>query len=407
MTKITVHEHTLKNGLKLIGEVNPDAKSVAFGFFVKTGARDETQKESGVSHFLEHMMFKGTATRSTLDITYQLGNMAAKSNAYTSEESTVYYAAVLPEYFADLKELLSDMLRPSLDPKEFDVEKKVILEEIALYKDRPHYYLFEHMLSDYFRDHPAGHSVLGSTDSIAAVTRDEMKAYFDRRYSPSNIVAVATGNFDWTKFVSDMEKYCGGWIGTAPERKLKPFTYKKVEKEYRKKDLNQVHLALVAPGPSTAEEERFPLGVLSVIIGDHTGSKLYWEVIDPGLAESADIDHDERDDTGSVMIYASTEPEKLDIVREKIHKILSEPLSFSDDELERAKTKLLTRIVLSGESTMGRMRSLGHEWLARKRIHNLNEEAEKVKKVTRADIEKAIAKYPWKEWSEFKLLPAA
>jgi predicted Zn-dependent peptidase len=406
MSKIKIHEASLPNGLKIIGEVNPDGKSVALGFFVKTGARDESQKEAGISHFLEHMMFKGTATRSTLDITYQLGNMAAKSNAYTSEENTVYYAAVLPEYFGSLKELLSDMLRPSLDPKEFDVEKKVILEEIALYKDRPHFYLFEHMLTDYFQDHPAGNSVLGSTDSISAVSRDEMKAYFDRRYVPENMVVVATGNFNWDEFKGDIEKYCGEWSSKAAPRTLKDFSYKPVKKEYRKKDLNQAHVALMVPGPGAKDEARFPLGVLSVIVGDNVGSKLYWEIIDPGLAESADMDHDERDDTGTVMVYASTEPDKLDLVREKIGKILDNPLDFSDAELDRAKTKLLTHVVLSGESTMGRMRSLGHEWLARKRIHNLTEEADRIRKVNRADIEAALRQYPWKEWSEFRLLPA-
>jgi predicted Zn-dependent peptidase len=406
MSKIRIHEHLLPNGLKIIGEINPDSKSVALGFFVKTGARDETPREAGVSHFLEHMMFKGTATRSTLDITYQMGNMAAKSNAYTSEENTVYYAAVLPEYFKDLRELLSDMLRPSLDPKEFSVEKKVILEEIALYKDRPHFYLFEHMLIDYFGTHPAGQSVLGSTDSISAVSRDEMKAYFDRRYVPSNMVVVATGNYNWDEFKSDIEKFCGEWRDHQAPRTLKKFEYKPVAKEYRKKDLNQVHMAMMIPGPGAVDEERFPMGVLTVILGDSVGSKLYWELINPGLADSADIDHDERDDTGSIMAYVSTEPDKLDIVRERLKGILANPMDFTDAELTRAKTKLLTHVVLSGESTMGRMRSLGHEWLARKRIHSLSEEAERIRKVTRADIEAALKKYPWKDWSEFKLLSA-
>ncbi len=406
MSKIKVHQATLPNGLKLIGEINPDAKSVALGFFVKTGARDETTKEAGISHFLEHMMFKGTATRNTFDITYQMGNMAAKSNAYTSEENTVYYAAVLPEYFTDLKELLADMLRPSLDPKEFDVEKKVILEEIALYKDRPHFYLFEHMLTDYFSGHPAGNSVLGSTESITEVSRDEMKAYFDRRYVPGNMCVVATGNFDWEIFTADIEKYCGSWKTQAAPRELKQFDYKPVKREYHKKDLNQAHLALMIPGPGATDEMRYPLGVLSVIIGDSVGSKLYWDLIDAGLADSADLDHDERDDTGTIMVYASTEPEKLDLVREKIFNILGKPMDFSDDELHRAKTKLLTHVVLSGESTMGRMRSLGHEWLARKRIHDLSADAERIKKVTREDINAALAKFPWKDWSEFRLLPA-
>jgi len=400
---LKVCEHTLPNGLKIIGEINPLAKSVALGFFVHTGARDETIKEAGVSHFLEHMMFKGTAKRSTLDITYALGNMAAKSNAYTSEESTVYYAAVLPEYFDDLKELLSDMLRPSFNPTEFDVEKKVILEEIALYKDKPHYFLFEHMFADYFKGHCAGNSVLGSTESVSAVTRDEMKSYFDRRYVASNMLVVATGNFDWEDLIKDLTKYCASWPKGEVKRELKKFIPTKLEKIYTKKDLNQVHLAFLANGPSIEDDERFPLGVLAVIVGDSVGSKLYWELIDKGLAETADMDVDEKEDAGCVMTFVSTEPENVDKVRGIVKKVLSQAADFTDQELERAKTKLVTRIVLGGESTLGRMRSIGHEWMSRKEIHNLNNYVSKIKNVDRATINKALEKFPLTDWSEFRL----
>jgi predicted Zn-dependent peptidase len=139
----TYKQTQLKNGLTVIGESNPANVSSAIGFFVRTGARDETPAESGLSHFLEHMMFKGTPTRSAIDINMALGNLGAQANAFTSEENTVYYAAVIPERFSEMQELLSDMLRPALDPNEFDMEKKVILEEIALYQDRPHFFLFE------------------------------------------------------------------------------------------------------------------------------------------------------------------------------------------------------------------------------------------------------------------------
>lgn len=163
----------LSNGLTLLGESNPANVSSAIGFFVKTGARDETAVESGLSHFLEHMLFKGTPTRSAIQINLELGNLGAQANAFTSEENTVYYAAVIPERFAEMQELLSDMLRPSLDPNEFAMEKKVILEEIALYQDRPHFYLFEQAFKDYFGSHPAGNSVLGTHASVSALTHQQ------------------------------------------------------------------------------------------------------------------------------------------------------------------------------------------------------------------------------------------
>jgi predicted Zn-dependent peptidase len=171
----------LSNGLTVVGEPNPANVSAAIGFFVRTGSRDENEQESGVSHFLEHMMFKGTATRSAEDITFQLGNIGAQANAFTSEENTVYYGAVIPEHLPAMQELLSDMLRPAIDPDEFSTEKNVILEEIALYQDRPTHVLFEKAYRTFYGTHPVGNSVLGSTDSISALTYEQMRGYFERR----------------------------------------------------------------------------------------------------------------------------------------------------------------------------------------------------------------------------------
>jgi len=218
--KAKVHREELSNGLTVIAEHNSAAASASIGFFTRTGARDESAAESGISHFLEHMMFKGTPKRSALDINLELGNLGAQANAFTSEENTVYYATVIPEKFSAMQELLTDMLRPALDPAEFDMEKKVILEEIALYRDRPHFYLFENSIKDYFGEHPAGNSVLGSHESVSAITREQMKDYFDRRYTPPNMILAATGNFDLDRFLTDARGLCGGWTNHKVTRDL-------------------------------------------------------------------------------------------------------------------------------------------------------------------------------------------
>jgi len=396
--------HTLKNGLTLLGEVKPSAQSVGIGFFVRTGSRDETKKEAGVSHFLEHMMFKGTARRSSIDITYQLGNIGAQANAYTSEENTVYYSAVLPEYFAQMQELLSDMLRPSLDPSEFDMEKKVILEEIALYKDRPHFYLFEKAMADFFGDHPAGNSVLGTTDTIGAVSRDEMKAYFDRRYAPGNIVFVASGNYLWEKFVEDAENQCSEWKQLSTERSLPRHKASSLKKVYTKKDIQQAHLLLMTDGPSAQDEERYPLALLSLMIGDGSGSKIYWELVDKGIVESAGADTDERDGTGCFIASASMEHEKLDEVASILYGILEKPMDFQEADLERAKNKVCAKIVFGGELPMGRLMAIGSEWNYRKDITPLSEIIDRIRKVTKKDIAEALEKFPLKTWSEFRLV---
>lgn len=400
-----VFQHTLNNGLKIIAECNAENASSAIGFFVKTGARDESAKESGISHFLEHMMFKGTKKRSTLDISYGLGNLAANSNAFTSEETTVYYASVLPEYFTEMQELLCDMLRPTLPQEEFDMEKKVILEEIALYEDRPQFYLFEHALQDFFGGHPAGKSVLGTTESVAAITQPEMKDYLDRRYSPSNMVLVATGKLSWDRFLKDAEKYCGSWSNFKTGREVTPFSPKPIQKEYRKKGINQSHLVLLTSAASAQEDERYELALLSTILGDGVGSKLYWDLVDKGIAETAVCELDTRDGTGVLIGYAAMNPKDMDHVLSRMKQILSSPLDFTETDLERAKTKYISRIVLGGELPMGRLMSVGSEWIYRTEIHSLQEEVRRFKGITKKDIESALKKYPLGVWSECKLLP--
>jgi predicted Zn-dependent peptidase len=405
MNKQTLR-HTLSNGLVILGEPSARAQSCGIGFFVKTGARDETTKEAGVSHFLEHMVFKGTARRSALDITYQLGNIGAQANAYTSEETTVYYSSVIPEHFMEIHEILSDMMRPSLTQEEFDTEKNVILEEIALYEDRPQFYLFEHALADYFGEHPAGKSVLGTTESISALTRDEMADYFRRRYSAQQMTLVATGNFEWERFVEQSERWCGAWEGFEATRKTSPYRTTARYQEFQKKNVSQAHVLLMTEGCSAQDDDRYPMALLSSMLGDGSGSKFYWELVDTGIAESAMTDSDERDGTGCFMAYAVCEPPRADEVSDIMRRILSAPLEFSAEDLERAKTKLLTKIVLNGELPMGRLMALGTSWTARGEISDLEAVMARVKQVTRADIEETLAKYPLADWCEYRLVGA-
>jgi predicted Zn-dependent peptidase len=404
MSSGTILQHQLSNGLKIVGEVNPAAKSCAVGFFVKTGSRDETPKEAGVSHFLEHMMFKGTPNRNALELTYALGKIGAQANAFTSEENTVYYAAVLPEYLREMQGILADMLRPSLDPQEFATEKKVILEEIALYQDRPHFYLFERAMADFYERHPAGNSVLGSTESIGALAQPEMRAYFDRRYAPGNMVLVGTGNLDWDLFVRDTERLCGGWSDFPASRERPAHRSRELFKEYRKPNITQSHVVLMTDGAHSAEDERYAMGILALILGDSSGSKLYWELVDSGLAESADADNDERDGTGSFMAYACTTPDKLEQVASKLREIVSDPLDFTIADLERAKTKVIAKMVLGGELPMGRMMGLGLSWNARREAVPLSAVIDRVRGVTRSEIERTLARYPLSTWAEFRLV---
>src|SRR4051794_38277946 len=172
------HSHTLPNGMQVIGETSPSARSAALGFFVRTGARDETEDVSGVTHFLEHMVFKGTPHRTALDVNRDFDRIGAHYNAFTSEENTVFYASILPEYLPQAVDILADILRPSLRTEDFEMEKKVIIEEIGMYDDQPTWSAYDHAKKCYFDVHPLGNSILGTAESITALTRDQMHSYF-------------------------------------------------------------------------------------------------------------------------------------------------------------------------------------------------------------------------------------
>lgn len=398
----------LDNGLTIVGECRPSAVSVATGFFVKTGARDETPEVAGVSHFLEHMLFKGTEKRSALELTYEMGAIGAQANAFTSEESTVYYMAVLPEYFQKSLELLSDMMRSVIDPTEFSVEKKVILEEIALYQDRPTYMLLESALSTFFGEHPAGNSVLGSIQSITDLSRDQMYDYFTKRYQPSNMVLSVSGNFDFNELCDLASKYCSHWQNTKVERsrpQYKSTGTQKIVKELKKSDLNRAHVMLLSPGPEVGSSFEYEADVLTTILGDSSGSKVFWELVDTGLADGASIESEQMDGVGVIYGYASTLPATIDEVKDKLSKVMTSALDFTEEDLERAKTKTATRLVLQGESSMRRMMSCGFDWMYQGKYVPVEEELSKTKAVSKDSIKGMLDTYSLQPTHEVTLLP--
>jgi len=182
------HSTTLSNGLQVVAELNDQAHSIAAGFFVKAGSRDESAEIAGLSHFLEHMVFKGTPRRDALAVNRDFDRVGAKHNAQTSEEDTVYHVTCLPEYLPKAFDVLADILRPSLREDDFETEKKVIIEEIKMYLDNPMSVAYDAAKAAHFGSHPLGQSILGSVDSISAMTAAQMRRYFSAKYSPSNIV---------------------------------------------------------------------------------------------------------------------------------------------------------------------------------------------------------------------------
>jgi len=389
------HEITLDNGLDIIAEVNPAARSMAAGFFVRTGSRDETPTVAGVSHFLEHMMFKGTARRSPADVNLEFDNMGANYNAFTSEESTVYYGAVLPEFQDRLMDLLCDMLRPALRTEDFDLEKNVILEEIALYDDQPRFRVYDGLMSHFFQGHPLGQSILGSRQSIGALARDQMQAYFDARYAADNITVVTVGNVNLDAFVKSVHAMCDSWRPSQAGRSTPPQPAPVGVKLLHDEKIVREHIGLMSPAPTAQADNIHAAQLLSAIVGDSTGSRLYYALVEPALVDEASMVYDAMDQAGGFMTLLSTDPERAGRVLEIAH---AEFRRFMDEgpteaELQAAKNKIASAATLKGELPMGRLTAVGFDWVYRHEYVPLPRRIEQLFAVTAQDVHELARKF--------------
>lgn len=389
----------LENGLEIIGEVNPSLWTAAIGFFVRTGARDESDELAGVSHFLEHMLFKGTPSRTAADVNRELDEMGGRSNAFTSEEMTVYYAVVLPELQTRAVDLLTDILRPSLREDDFATEKKVILEEIKMYEDAPPYGIDEKCREIFFQDHPLARSVLGGTESVQALSADQMRGYFERRYSPGNITAVVCGNVDFDRFVADISRRCGAWQSVdAPRTTFRP-TGRRGRHVFTRESSQQEYVFELFDAPSVQDSDRYAAAILANIIGDDAGSRFFWELVDNGRADCATFSFADFYDAGFFLASLCCNPEDTAENVEIMNGVLAGVLrdGVTDEELERAKNKLLSRLVLSSERSSGRLFSVGTEWTQTRRYYTVADDLDIVRRMTREQLADVLSTYPLRD----------
>ena len=385
----------LENGLDVIAEVDPEAHTAAMGIYVKTGARDEATALMGVSHFLEHMMFKGTDRRTAEQVNSEFDDIGANHNAFTSHEMTAFYAHVLPEHLPAAEDILTDILRPALRSEDFDLEKGVILEEIAMYADHPFWVLYEEAMEHYYKSHPLRHRVLGTNESIANLTRDQMQQYFDARYSADNTVICYAGALDFDERVKAIEQHCSNWARTGATREHPAMTFEQDSFTQTSDKVNRHYLLGIAPGPSIQSDDRYAASILTQILGEPDGSRLYWALIDTGLADEAQAQYDGRDGVGEFYIYASCSP---DAAAEVEQTVLKEVASFADtvtaDDVERVRSKIATAVTLAGERPAGRMRRLGHLWTYTGGYRTLDEELERINAVTLDDLKRVAGEWP-------------
>ena len=397
----------LDNGLTVIGEENESALSMAAGYFVRTGARDETKEISGVSHFLEHMLFKGTARRSGEEVNREFDEIGADYNAFTGEEYTVYYGSVLPEHQHRLVDLLTDMMRPALQANDFDMEKKVIQEEIALYKDRPQFTVIDELRATYYAGHPLGQSVLGTTETIEALQRDQMHAYWEQRYAPNNLILTLTGNFDWKEALRQAQHATRHWRPADCPRPAPPFESRPLVRVIPNEKITRAHLSFMSPGVAAQSEDRFAADIIGDMLGGGMGSRLYWELVHPGLADSIRLGHDEEDGFGAFMGYVSCDPERSQEVMDKVRGVLNEATEqgFRDDEIERAKRKAASGLVIHDETPRGRLFHLGFDWQYRGSYVPVDEVIDRYLAVSADDVRNFLARRPFEKLTVVALGP--
>jgi predicted Zn-dependent peptidase len=390
------HEQ-LPNGLDIIAEVSESAHSASLGFFVKTGARDEHDSISGASHFLEHMVFKGTDTLSAEDINLRFDSMGASANAFTSEEDTVYYAAVLPEKQHAAIELLAAMMRPALREDDFITEKQVILEEIKMYDDQPPFGADDQCRALFFKDHPLARSVLGTESSIEALPVEAMRSYHQERYSADNLVLAASGAVDFDSLITSARQLCSSWQSISHCNRKVPFSTTPSEAitDVITRDQAALEYAVrMSPGPAEDTSDRFAAKLLAVVLGDDSGGRLYWDLVDSGKAEHAACHHHDFLDAGVFVTQLSCEPETTKALLDRVIEIYEAATKgLTDSEVEQARNKLLSRVVLAGERPRQRLFSLGLEWAHLGRYRSVGDDLTTLDTISREDLHRILCEW--------------
>jgi len=374
---------------------------VAVSYYVHTGSRDEKDPTiAGVSHFLEHMVFKGTKDLDWQEITLAFNKIGAEINAFTSHEATVYYARVLGEYLDRAVELLSDMMYPRLAESDFETEKEVIVNEIARSEDQPYNVAYRRMMQTYFGDHPLGRDVLGSRESIRGMHIEQMRNYWQSRYAANNLILSVAGNFNWEHIVQLAEQYCSNWRQGDSGRDVshyepaQPFNNVMVDKK-----LKQQIMIIAMPSVDVKDPDYYAAMLAGSILGDSDGSRLYWNIYQRGMAESAGAGIWSMEGTGIMLMEANSTPEDaprvLKMLRAELDNLLND--GVFEDELQRAKDKLISGIVLSSESTFARMRSLANDWVTEGRLVSIEEETARIEKITVDDVMRALHRFPMRD----------
>jgi len=384
----------LASGIRVVTERIPSVRSVALGFWMRVGSRDETPAEAGVSHFLEHMLFKGTPSLSAVGIAETFDGFGAELNASTSKESTILYAHFLDEHLDQAAGVMCDMLLRSTFA-ELESEREVVLEEIAMYEDEPQDKVHDVLSEAIFGEHPLGRPVIGRAEVVGNLTIDEVTTYHDAHYVGPSIVVAAAGNLEHDKIVALAERGMAmqssdNGAGEDPQRETPGITPRL---SFHTKETEQYHICVGGTGIPRNDDRRYALAVLDAIFGGGSSSRLFQEIREKrGLAYSVYSWSSQYLDAGQTGVYVGTRAdnvsEALEVIGVELEKI-KQPIPAA--EVDRAREQIKGRMALSMESTRARMNRLGSSVLMGTPLLSLDETFERVDAVTAQDLEALAA----------------
>ncbi|MEX0638995.1 MAG: pitrilysin family protein [Balneolaceae bacterium] len=385
-----IRKTTLDNGLRIVTESVDRVRSVAAGIWVRTGSRDEEENKAGITHFLEHMLFKGTAERSAYDIALSLESAGGYLNAFTSNEYTCYYARCLDTRLPLALDVLSDMVANSTLPEEEMVkEKKVVLEEMKMYRDSPEDYIFELFNSHLFRNHPLGRPIIGFEDTVNNLTRSDLFDYIRDRYHPGNLLVSVSGNMNHDEVVRVTESLLGKGADAGSDRKEVPLTDYDVGCSIFQKPIEQTHMIVGRRGLWYDHPDKYLLLLANTVLGGGMSSRLHQNIREKyGYCYSIGTFNQSFTDSGLFGVYIGTDREYADHVRELIfvefETLRSQPVP--PQELKESKSQLKGKLLLSQESMNNRMTRIAKSELYFNRYISLDELVEKIDEVTDEQI---------------------
>ena len=382
----------LPNGIKVITEAMPHVRSVSVGVWVGSGSRREVHEQNGVSHFIEHMLFKGTTTRTAEDIARSVDSIGGNLDAFTAKEMTCFNTKVLDDHLPIAMDVLSDLvLNPRFDQSDIDKEKGVVLEEIKMDADSPDYLVHEVFSSNFWKDHSLGRPILGTRDTVKALSRNVIDDYYRSVYTPENLLVTAAGHLSHDRLV-DLAAHRFDKLRPDERRSASPapVTHARIVLR-QKKELEQIHICLGVPSYPIAHEDRFHCYVLNTLLGGGMSSRLFQNIRErQGLAYSVYSDINPYTDTGCLMVCAGT---SLESVPKLIGSVMKEFTELKQtlvpaEELRRAKDHLKGSLMLSLESTSSRMSNLARQEMHFHRFFSLDELVDSIEKVTAEDVRK-------------------